>query len=104
VDLLKSHLFFQFMTLGADHLRCVFELISNVFQVHLVRATMALIAGKGLSGSWFRHCTKTCMAIPATGPVAENIYSVTVECGVKLALNTWSICYVLSVSLPLIMI
>jgi hypothetical protein len=49
---------------------------------------MALIAGKGLSGSWFRHCTKTCMAIPATGPVAENIYSVTVECGVKLALNT----------------
>jgi hypothetical protein len=44
------------------------------------------------------------MAIPATGPVAENIYSVTVKRGVELALDTWSIGYVLGVSLPLVVI
>ena len=44
------------------------------------------------------------MTIPATGPVAENVYSVTVECGMQLALDTRSICYVLGVSLPLVVI
>ncbi len=44
------------------------------------------------------------MAIPATGPVAENVYSVTVKRGVELPLDTWSICYVLGVSLPLVVI
>lgn len=44
------------------------------------------------------------MAIPATGPVAENVNSVTVECCMELALDAWSICYILSVSLPLVVI
>ena len=44
------------------------------------------------------------MAVPATGPVAENVYSVTVECSMKFTLDTGSICYVLSVSLPLVVI
>ena len=58
----------------------------------------------GLGSCWFRHGTKACMAVPATGPVAENVYSVTVECSMKFALDTGSIRYVLSVSLPLVVI
>ena len=41
---------FGTMALGANHLRCVFELVSNAFQVHLIGAAMAFIAGKGLRG------------------------------------------------------
>ena len=44
------------------------------------------------------------MAIPATGPVAENVHSVIVERSMKLALNAWSVCYVLGMPLPLVML
>ena len=44
------------------------------------------------------------MTIPATGPVAENVYSVIVKCRVKLALNVWAVGYVLGMTLPLIML
>ena len=44
------------------------------------------------------------MTIPATGPVAENVYSVAIECRVELSLDAGPVSYVLSMTLPLIVI
>lgn len=74
------------------------------FILHLVADEAINVFKLGFRSCWFRDGTKACMAIPATGPVAENVYSVTVECCVKLALDARSICYILSMPLPLVVI
>ena len=58
----------------------------------------------GLRGCCFWQGAKTGMAIPATGPVAEYVYSVCIESRMQLSLDARSVRDVLGMPLPLVML